>query len=268
MPENNEILRVEGVSKRFGGVRALVNIDTAIRKGTIHAIIGPNGSGKTTVINVITGFYKPDTGSIIYKDEHIEGLAPHLIARKGIGRTFQNLRLFHSMSVEDNIKTALHTELKEDLATAFLSLPASRRNERMAQERAERIAERLEIQDYLKSNVSSLPYGIRRLVEIARGLCLEPEIMILDEPVAGMNNTESLNLMEIMKRIVQEDKVTVVLIEHDMSVVMGFSDEITVFDHGEVIARGTPVEIQNNEAVIDAYLGKGREEEKGEVEHV
>ncbi len=140
--------------------------------------------------------------------------------------------------------------------------PASRRNERLAQEKAERIAERLGIQDYLKSNVSSLAYGIRRLVEIARGLCLGPDIMILDEPVAGMNNTESLRLMEIMKRIVQEDKITVVLIEHDMSVVMGFSDEITVFDHGEVIARGTPVEIQNNEAVIDAYLGKGREEEK------
>ena len=261
MPEQTEILRVEGISKRFGGVRALVDISTTIRKGTIHSIIGPNGSGKTTLINVITGFYKPDTGTITYKGGRIEGKQPHIIAQMGIGRTFQNLRLFHSMNVEDNIKSALHTELKESLSEALFSLPAVHRNAKMAQERAEAIARRLDIHEYMKSNVSSLPYGIRRMVEIARGLCLGPDVMILDEPVAGMNNTESLRLMEIIRKIVREDGVTVVLIEHDMSVVMGFSDEITVFDHGEVIARGTPAEIQSNEAVIEAYLGKGREEQ-------
>jgi branched-chain amino acid transport system ATP-binding protein len=165
------------------------------------------------------------------------------------------------MSVEDNIKSVLHTELRENLLEVFLSFPSVRRREQTARERAEAVAERLGIQDHLKSNVGSLPYGTRRMVEIARGLCLGPDIMILDEPVAGMNNAESLHLMKIIRKLVQEDALTVVLIEHDMSVVMGFSDEITVFDHGEVIARGTPSEIQSNESVIEAYLGKGRQEE-------
>lgn len=251
------ILKIEHISKAFGGVKALVDINTEIQAGTIHSVIGPNGSGKTTLINVITGFYKPDGGSIHFNGEDIVGQQPHIIARKGIGRTFQNLRLFDSMTVEENIKTALSKDLKESLPAAMLGLPTIRAQEKAAREQAISAMEKFGISHIAGRGVATLPYGTRRMVEIARALCLGPKILILDEPVAGMNPAESSGLMEDIRRIVDQEHVTIILIEHDMKVVMNYSDEITVINHGSVIARGLPEEIQNNEAVIEAYLGHG-----------
>lgn len=255
---SDPILKIEGISKSFGGVRALINIDAEIQRGTIHSVIGPNGSGKTTLINVITGFYKPDTGSILFNGENIVAQQPHIVARKGIGRTFQNLRLFDSMSVKGNIKTALSKDLHESLPGALLGLPSVQRQERLAAEKALAAMEKFEIAHVADRKVATLPYGTRRMVEIGRALCLDPQILILDEPVAGMNPSESVQLMRIIRRLVDEEHITIILIEHDMKVVMNFSDQITVINHGEVIACGLPQDIQKHETVIEAYLGHGR----------
>lgn len=262
MPE--PILKIEGISKNFGGIKALNNVTTQIQPHTIHSVIGPNGSGKTTLINVVTGFYKPDGGSCIFNGTDITGRPPHYIAFNGIGRTFQNLRLFNSMSVADNIKTALGKELNESLLEAMLHLPTIAKQEAFAEEKARAAMEKFGIADIADRPVSTLPYGTRRTVEICRALCLDPKILILDEPVAGMNPAESEALMATIRRIVDQEDITIILIEHDMKVVMYYSDEITVINHGAVIARGLPAEIQRNEVVIEAYLGSQRGQTKEE----
>lgn len=261
MPD--KILTVDNISKNFGGVKALSGVSTEIERGTIHSIIGPNGSGKTTLINVITGFYKPESGAILFNGEHMEGLKPHIIARKGIGRTFQNLRLFDSMTAEENIIVAMEKDMKETLWGAFVNSPSIRNIEKSAKEKAHIILKRLGIEDFADRPVAMLPYGTRRLIEIGRALGLNPEILILDEPVAGMNPAESENLMRIIKLLVEEQKITTILIEHDMKVVMNYSDEITVINNGKLIARGVPKDIQSNPVVIQAYLGTGRAGSQG-----
>lgn len=252
---SDAILDIRGISKSFGGVKALVDITTQVRPGTIHSIIGPNGSGKSTLINVITGFYKPDKGYVLFNGEDITGQQPHIIACKGIGRTFQNLRLFDSMTVEENIKTALNKDLKETIPASILGLPTIAAQEKLATERIRVEMEKFNLTNIAERGVATLPYGTRRMVEICRALCLGPQILILDEPVAGMNPAESENLISTIRRIVDTEHITIILIEHDMKVVMNYSDEITVINHGSVIARGLPTEIQNNKEVIEAYLG-------------
>lgn len=256
----SSLLQIEAISKSFGGVKALVDVSFAVEKGTIHSVIGPNGSGKTTLINVITGFYKPDNGKISLNGTIISNLKPYAIARLGIARTFQNLRLFHSMTVADNVKTALHFRLKQNLVQTLLGSAAMKASEKEATEHIALILEKLELTGIANQMVSGLPYGQRRLVEIARALSLSPQILLLDEPVAGMNPSESLDLIKKIRKLV-DDGTTVILVEHDMKVVMQYSDAISVLNHGQVIAHGSATEIQNDQCVIEAYLGLRKEYE-------
>jgi ABC-type branched-subunit amino acid transport system ATPase component len=256
----NSILQIKDVSKSFGGVKALLNAGFAVEKGTIHSVIGPNGSGKTTLINVITGFYQPDSGEVLLNGTVISNLKPYSIARLGIARTFQNLRLFNSMTVADNVKTALHYRLQQNLMHTLAGTSALKKSEEQANEQVANILEKLELTGITNHMVSGLPYGQRRLVEIARALSLSPQILLLDEPVAGMNPSESLDLIKKIRKLV-DDGTTVILVEHDMKVVMKYSDAISVLNYGQIIAHGSAKEIQNNQCVIEAYLGMRKEYE-------
>lgn len=250
-----ELLKTNNITMRFGGVTAVKEFNLSINKGEIVALIGPNGAGKTTAFNMITGVYNPTDGQVIYNGNKISGLKPDAITKKGIARTFQNIRLFNDLSVLDNILIANHLHLKSSFLGGMLKLPRYQREEKEMLEKSLEILEKVGLLDLKDEKAGSLPYGKQRKLEIGRALATEPKLLLLDEPAAGMNPTESDELTTFIKEIRDEFDLTIFMIEHHMQLVMDISDRIYVLDYGQTIAEGAPYYIQNNEMVIKAYLG-------------
>lgn len=254
--DGNRLLDIRRLSKVFGGLRAVSDFDMAVPEGGLYGLIGPNGAGKTTVFNMVTGLYTPTEGDIYFQGRNLVGMLPHDITRTGIARTFQNIRLFSNLSVLDNVRIAYHTHAGYSLAEAITRLGRFGQRERILTERAQDFLAVFGLQDRQLEIAKNLPYGEQRRLEIARALATEPRLLLLDEPAAGMNPTEVENLMGLIHFIRDKFKLTILLIEHQMRVVMGICEWITVMDFGQVIARGTARDIQTNERVIEAYLGK------------
>lgn len=250
------MLQVEQMTHYFGGLRAVHGYDLEITSGQIRGLIGPNGAGKTTIFNLITGVYKPTEGTISFDGKDITGFPPHRIAAMGLGRTFQNLRLWRHMTVLEHVKMARYSKLGYGLVGAFFGTPQRQREEAESEETAYSLLELVGIRHLADQVVTNLPYGAQRRVEMARALAMEPKILLLDEPTAGMNPEELITMMEIIRRVHNELGLTIFLIEHRMKVVMDLCQVVQTLDFGEVIAEGTPEEIRDNPKVIDAYLGK------------
>jgi len=252
---------VSAVSKRFGGVRALEDITLSVRRGEIMSIIGPNGAGKTTLINIISGFYRPTSGSIALEGKDISTMRPSQIAALGVARTFQNIALFTGMTVLDNIMLGRHVRMKSGVLASFIYWGLAQREEIVHRARVEDLIDFLKLQDLRRQPIGALAYGLRKRVELVRALALEPKVILLDEPMGGMNQEEKEDMARYILDVNEEWGTTVVLIEHDMGVVMDISDRVAVLDHGRKIAEGTPGEIQRNPDVIRAYLGTAKEDE-------
>lgn len=250
------LLKADKLSKVFGGLKAVSNLNIELAEGELIGLIGPNGAGKTTAFNLLTGVYEPSEGEIEFNGKSVVGLKPYQITQRGIARTFQNIRLFSELSVLDNVKIAYHFHVKYGLMESVLRIGRYISEEREIEDKARRFLEIFQL-DHKKNEIArNLPYGEQRRLEIARALAAQPKLLLLDEPAAGMNPQETQQLMEMIRWIRKEFALTILLIEHDMSLVMGVCERIYVLDYGVIIATGTPQEIKNNPKVIEAYLGE------------
>ncbi len=256
-PSGDDILVADKVTMRFGGLLANKDVDFRVPRGSIVSLIGPNGAGKTTFFNQLTGMLEPTSGEIAFDGESIIGMEPHEIAELGVGRTFQNIRLFGAMTSVANVMVGRHARMKASWWSSLLKLPSVRAEEAAVEQRARELLELVGLRKrYYDDAARNLPYGDQRRLELARALAGDPKLLLLDEPTAGMNPGETAQMTSLIRRLRDELDLTVLLIEHDMKVVMGISERITVLDHGELLAEGTPEEIRANPVVIEAYLGK------------
>ena len=254
-PIGDPILEVSNISLSFGGVKAITDTSFKVLQHEIKAIIGPNGAGKSSLLNCINGIYKPQEGSISFKGRVLEKISPNFIAREGISRTFQNLALFKRMSVLDNILVGRKLHMNSNFMSVAFQTPSARAEENANREKCEEIVEFLEIKDIMYMPVGKLPYGLQKKVELGRALATEAQVLLLDEPMAGMNVEEKREMCRFILKVNDEIGTTMVLIEHDMGVVMDISDNVVVLDYGKIIADGPPYEVRDNQDVIDAYLG-------------
>jgi branched-chain amino acid transport system ATP-binding protein len=258
------LLETAKVVKRFGGLVAVSKMDFCLDTGEIVSIIGPNGAGKTTFFNTLTGLYRPEEGQILFNDRSLVGLRPDQIAGRGIARTFQNIRLFGNLSVIENVLVGMHIHLRQSPVQTILQLRSFQREELAAEKKAEELMHYVGLKGVGNELAKNLPYGGQRRVEIARALASDPQLLLLDEPTAGMNPQETMEAVKLFRRIRDEKGVTVLLIEHDMRVVMNISERISVMDYGEKIAEGTPAQIRSNQRVIEAYLGRSAVSERSQ----